>query len=151
MPDRPRPRIPPGALFDAAFQGDIERLKQMLDDGADVNSHPPIWKSVYQPTALAYAVWGNQPEALKLLLDYHADPNLADGDGNYRPLHWSSYKSDHAECAAMLVEAGANPAVTTARGFTPLQLALGNNSNVSSKPGVAAVLEEASTFGGSRG
>ena len=55
-------------MASGAFQGDIERLKQMLDDGADVNSHPPIWKSVYQPTALAYAVWGNQPEALKLLL-----------------------------------------------------------------------------------
>ena len=64
-------------------------------------------------------------------------------DQNYRPLHWASYKSDHAECAQLLVDAGADPNVTTARGFTPLQLAHGQNSNVSSKPGVAAVLEEA--------
>lgn len=143
MPTAARARVPPGAFFDAAFQGDLERMRKMLDDGHDVNDHPPMWKSVYQPTALAYAVWGNQPEAVRLLLDSRADPNQADGDGNYHPLHWASYKSDHAECAAMLVEAGADPTVTTARGFTPLQLARGNNSNVSSKPGVASVLEEA--------
>ncbi|KAL1529714.1 hypothetical protein AB1Y20_000652 [Prymnesium parvum] len=64
-------------------------------------------------------------------------------DGNYHPLHWASYKSDHAECAQLLVEAGADISVRTKRGFTPLEIARGQNNVVSSKPGVAAVLEQA--------
>ena len=51
------------AFFDAAYQGDTERMLHSIENGHDVNSLPPSWKSVYQPTALAYAVWGNQPEA----------------------------------------------------------------------------------------
>jgi len=131
-------------FWDAAYQGDLPRMREMIDnDPAVVNRHPPTWKSVYQPTALAYAVWGNQPSAVRLLLENGADPNLADGDHNYHPLHWTSYKSDHAECAQFLVNAGADVAVKTARGFTPLQMATGLNDVVSPKPGVAAVLEEA--------
>ena len=131
------------AFFDAAYQGDLERMRTSIEGGHDVNLLPPVWKSVYQPTALAYAVWGNQPEAVRFLLEHGADPNQPDGDKNYHPIHWASYKSDHAECAQLLVDYGADPAMKTARGFTPLQLAHGLNSNVSSKPGVAAVLEEA--------
>ena len=130
-------------IFDAAHQGDLERLQQIIDDGVDVNGHPPAWKSAYQPTALGYAVWGNQPEAVKLLLEAGADPDKADGDDNYHPLHWASYKSDHAECAQLLIDFGADPGVVSAAGFTPLQMAHGDNAVVSSKPGVAAVLEEA--------
>lgn len=64
-------------------------------------------------------------------------------DNNYRPLHWASYKDDNSECAQLLVDAGADLGVTSANGFTPLQMANGHNNVVSSKPGVAAVLEEA--------
>ena len=51
----------------------------IVDEPEIVNKHPPSWKSVYQPTALAYAVWGNQPSAVRLLLESGANPNLADG------------------------------------------------------------------------
>ena len=170
------------AFWDAAHQGDLSRMREFIEkDPAIVNRHPPTWKSAYQPTALAYAVWGNQPGAVRLLLESGANPNLADGvrerplrssvsstphasthfppkcrislcrelhpasqDSNYHPLHWASYKSDHTECAQLLIDAGADVAVKTARGFTPLQLATGHNNLVSEKPGVAAVLEDAS-------
>ncbi len=49
------------------------------EDAMIVNKHPPAWKSAYQPTALAYAVWGNKPGAVRLLLENGANPNLADG------------------------------------------------------------------------
>ena len=68
-----------GTLHDAAFQGDLDKLREILAEGQDVNAYPPAWKSVYQPTALAYAVWGNQPAAVRLLLDGGADPNQPDG------------------------------------------------------------------------
>ena len=123
-------------VFDACYQGDLPRMRELIAAGQDVNARPPKWKSVYQPTALAYAVWGNQPDAVRLLLKSGANPNKPDGDHNYRPLHWASYKSDHAECAQLLVDAGADVSVTTARGFTPLDIARGFNDVVSSKPGV---------------
>eukprot|EP00322_Chrysochromulina_rotalis_P005720 CAMPEP_0115838166 /NCGR_PEP_ID=MMETSP0287-20121206/5588_1 /TAXON_ID=412157 /ORGANISM="Chrysochromulina rotalis, Strain UIO044" /LENGTH=497 /DNA_ID=CAMNT_0003291683 /DNA_START=4 /DNA_END=1494 /DNA_ORIENTATION=+ len=132
------------AFWDAAHQGDLPRMRECIaEDPEIVNKHPPKWKSAYQPTALAYAVWGNKPAAVRLLLESGADPNLADADSNYHPLHWASYKSDHAECAQLLVDAGADVNVKTARGFTPLEMATGHNNVVSAKPGVAAVLEDA--------
>ena len=51
----------------------------MIDGGCNVNGTCPAWKSAYQPTALAYAVWGNQLDAIKLLLDSGADPDRVDG------------------------------------------------------------------------
>jgi hypothetical protein len=136
-------------FWDAAFQGDLSSLRDHIPSGVDVNAWPPAWKSAYQPTALSYAVWGNQAAAVKLLLQSGADPNRPDGvrppahasgasppcpcaarpreflcqreggeepspsvaarlqDGNYHPLHWASYKSDHAECAQVLVRIAA--------------------------------------------
>ena len=67
------------AFFDAAYQGDLTRMRSSIQKGHDVNAYPPVWKSVYQPTALAYAVWGNQAEAVTFLLANGADPNQPDG------------------------------------------------------------------------
>lgn len=127
------------AFYDVCYHGDLERIAKAIAAGQDVNAHCPKWKSMYQPTALAYAVWGQQVEAVRLLLESGANPDLPDGDSNYYPLHWASYKSDNGEsaaCAQLLVDAGADVNVMTARGFTPLDLARGLNDLVSSKPGV---------------
>lgn len=67
------------AFWDAAFQGDLPALRRHMRDELDVNAWPPISKSAYQPTALSYAVWGNQPAAVKLLLQHGANPNQPDG------------------------------------------------------------------------
>ena len=66
-------------FWDAAFQGDLSSLRDHIPSGVDVNAWPPAWKSAYQPTALSYAVWGNQPSVVKLLLQNGADPNQPDG------------------------------------------------------------------------
>ena len=67
-------------FWDAAYQGDLERMREIIaKDPPVVDRHPPLWKSVYRPTALAYAVWGNQLGAVRLLLENGANPNLADG------------------------------------------------------------------------
>ena len=131
------------SFWAAAHEGDIDRLRELLDQGQDLDAYPPAGDSAYRPTALAYAVWGNQPEAAMLLLEYGANPNKPDGDENYYPLHWASYHRDHADCAQILVEAGADLNVRSYKGYTPLQLAMGENGLVSRKPGVTAVLEEA--------
>ena len=67
------------SFFDSAYHGDVQRMRGSLERGHDVNALAPLWKSVYQPTALAYAVWGNQPEAVHFLLEHGADPNHSDG------------------------------------------------------------------------
>lgn len=79
-----RPRLASGdvtgpAFWDAAFQGDVASLKEHIERGANVNAWPPAWKSAYQPTALSYAVWGNQPSAVNVLLENGANPNQPDG------------------------------------------------------------------------
>ena len=66
-------------FWDAAFQGDLTSLRDHIANDVDVNAWPPAWKSAYQPTALSYAVWGNQPAVVKLLLRNGADPNRPDG------------------------------------------------------------------------
>ena len=153
-PASPRRRQPPSggtpqlaahmsSFWAAAHEGDIDRLRELLDQGQDLDAYPPAGDSAYRPTALAYAVWGNQPDAAMLLLEYGANPNKPDGDENYYPLHWASYHRDHADCAQILVEAGADLNVRSYKGYTPLQLAMGENGLVSRKPGVTAVLEEA--------
>ena len=67
------------SFFDSAYHGDVQRMRGSLERGHDVNALAPLWKSVYQPTALAYAVWGNQPDAVHFLLEHGADPNHSDG------------------------------------------------------------------------
>ena len=113
------------SFWAAAHQGDIDRLRELLDQGQDLDAYPPAGDSAYRPTALAYAVWGNQPDAASLLLECGANPNRPDGDENYYPLHWASYHRDHADCAQILVEAGADLDVRSYKGYTPLQLAMG--------------------------
>ena len=116
------------SFWAAAHQGDIDRLRELLDQGQDLDAYPPAGDSAYRPTALAYAVWGNQPDAASLLLECGANPNRPDGDENYYPLHWASYHRDHADCAQILVEAGADLDVRSYKGYTPLQLAMGHHA-----------------------
>ena len=134
------------SYWSAAFQGDIERVTELLDAGQNIDEYPPPNETCYRPTALAYAVWGNQPEMVKYLLERGANPDRYDGDGNYSPLHWASYQGDHADCAEHLVEAGADLEARSwanRDGFTPLEMAEGRNQVVSRKPGVMLVLEAA--------
>ena len=126
------------SFWAAAHQGDIERLRELLDLGQDLDEYPPAGDSAYRPTALAYAVWGNQPDAASLLLECGANPNRPDGDENYYPLHWASYHRDHADCAQILVEAGADLDVRSYKGYTPLQLAMGHTPPVEDPAGLSS-------------
>ena len=72
------------SFWSSAHQGDTDRLVELLSQGQDVDEYCPAGVSAYRPTALAYAVWGNQPDAVALLLERGANPNRSDGDQNYR-------------------------------------------------------------------
>lgn len=69
------------SMCDAAREGDLEVVRLFLDAGPNVDL-----RDYGYTTALYNAAMGSQPDAVRLLLERGADPNLAAGDG-MTPLH----------------------------------------------------------------
>jgi ankyrin repeat protein len=65
------------ALHAAMFQKNIKIVKLLLDYGLDVNAIGP--KNGYTP--LHDAVWGNNPEAAKLLMERRAKTDIKNKEG----------------------------------------------------------------------
>ena len=107
------------ALHLAAFFGEEEAAKILLESGADVNlvaRHATI-----HVTPLHSAAAGSHSRIVKLLLEHGADPNAAQ-DGGFTPLH-SAAQNDDRESVEALLEAGADPSLATDEGKTPADLA----------------------------
>ena len=68
----------------AARKGDVAKLKELLDKGADVNT-----KTQYGATALAYACDKGHIEVVKLLLERGANVNVRDTFYGEVPLGWA--------------------------------------------------------------
>ncbi|XP_059649307.1 uncharacterized protein LOC132295173 isoform X1 [Cornus florida] len=76
-------------------------------------------------TPLIWAAGHDQPDAVKLLLEHHADPNV-ETDDDITPL-LSSVAAASLPCLELLIQAGAAVNVT-AGGATPLHIAADNGS-----------------------
>jgi ankyrin repeat protein len=85
-------------LIDATEREDLAEMRRLLDAGTDVNYRG---ESQWTPLTKA-AAWGC-PQALRLLLEHFADPNLRKASGNYTPLSLAKTP----EIADALVKAGA--------------------------------------------
>jgi ankyrin repeat protein len=105
------PRIAP---LEALQAGDNTALRQLLDNGADVNT-----KDAEGTPLLMHAVLYADAEAVHMLLDRGADPNATNAAGA-TPLIWAA--GDPAK-AAMLIQAGADVNARSALGRTPLLVA----------------------------
>jgi ankyrin repeat protein len=88
-------------LHDKAFRGDLQKVRMLLDYGADINAVDEEFRS----TPLGFAArWGRR-EIVALLLERGANPNKS-GAPWAAPLAWAR-KKGHAEVEADLLQAGA--------------------------------------------
>lgn len=107
------------ALHHSAGIGDIELLRSLLSKGVDVDSQSDAG------TPLIWAAGHGQQDAVKVLLEHHANPN-AETDDNITPL-LSSVAAGSLACLELLIQAGANVNIS-AGGATPLHIAADNGS-----------------------
>jgi len=99
-------------------KGDVESLKQALENGFDVNASE---SGDFGSSLLHIAIRYGQMEAFQLLLEKGADINFVDKVG-WTPL-MESVVDDKPEFGKILVEKGANKDFVNHRGATAMALA----------------------------
>lgn len=141
-------------LHQAAFQGELEVVLELIKGGAKVNSederastplhhaafngHKAVIKALINngaivdprdsdmSTPLHNASFSGHKKALRYLLDKGADVNLRDIDGN-TALHKASFNG-HIKCMELLLNSGAELDVADSEGTTPTHKAASGNN-----------------------
>ncbi len=117
-PDAPATPAPDGPVADAAQRGDLEAVRRLLRDGADVNAAQGDGM-----TALHWAAEHGDPELGEVLIYAGARVDAGTRIGHYTPLHLAA-RAAHGRVVGLLLEAGSDPdARTTNSGTSPLHLA----------------------------
>ena len=106
-----------GPLHIAAYFGDIEIVKILLDNGAIIDTN-----NTYTP--LHIAANRGFPTIVNMLLDRNANIEAVDEDGN-TPLHWAAMLG-FPEGITILINRGANINATNYDGKTALHFAASN-------------------------
>jgi len=126
---------PPTPLADAAWRGDVQAARKLVEGGADINE---LHGAAMQMAARGGHPIGphrcgdepaSRPEMIATLLDLGADPNLRDGrtptpggSSGWTPLitalHHKQFKS-----AVVLLEHGADPDIKSDQGISVLDMA----------------------------
>ena len=120
-------------VADAAARGDLEAVRRLLRDGADVNASQGDGM-----TALHWAAERDDAELADVLLYAGARLDAGTRIGHYTPLHLAA-RSAGATLVELLLDAGGDPnANTTNSGATPLHLAAATGD-----PAVVGALAEA--------
>ena len=114
----PAEQTPP-SLFQAAEKGDLEVVKLLLAQKADVNM-----KDERGWTPLIFAAKGGQTETAKLLLQSGADVNLVSSQG-CPPLFFAC-EEGHLDSALFLLDRGAKLDIIAKTGMTALSAAANN-------------------------
>ena len=103
-------------LRTAATTGDLDQVKELLDDGVD-----PSCSDNKHRTALHFAACTGNVSIARLLLERGADPNLQDVVGN-TPLHLAAC-TNKTEMVTLLLKYGTDVTVLDKSGRSPLHLA----------------------------
>jgi ankyrin repeat protein len=120
------------ALFEAVKQGDIEQVKKLISEGADVNGRNSRSQNPLHCAARA----GNEQIA-RLLIAEGADVNASMGDEPWTPL-LDAANSGNAKVVKLLLEKGAKVDVGDSYGYTPLYYAIWSEDIESVKMLIAA-------------
>ena len=97
QPEPTTAKAPDISIYNAAYTGNIEAVKQNLAAGTDVNA-----KNEWGGTPLHYATFGGHKEVVELLIAKGADVNAKDDVGD-TPVDWAAKK----ETADLLRKHGA--------------------------------------------
>ena len=123
---------PGSPVADAARRGDLEAVRLLLRDGADVNAAQGDGM-----TALHWAAERGDEVLGEVLIYAGARMDAGTRIGHYTPLHLAA-RGAHASVVTLLLEAGSDPAArTTNSGASPLHLAA-----AASDPSVVSALIE---------
>lgn len=109
-----------GPLHDAAREGDLDVISQLLSQGVDVNS-----RDESRETALIEAALSRQTRIAAMLIEAKADIE-ARNDRGFTALHAAAY-SGSAEVAALLLDHGAEVDALSTQKITPLHVAAEEN------------------------
>jgi Zn-dependent protease with chaperone function len=90
-------------LMTAVFNGDIEEVRVLIEEGSDLEA-----KDADGYTALNYTTLSEENEIAQVLLKAGADPNAQD---DYSNILVSAIYSENYELASMLYDYGADPAL----------------------------------------
>lgn len=101
-------------LHRAAYQGDVEEVKNLLKRGCDANA-----RDIYGWTALHDAAMQGHGEIVMLLLEAGADVDVQDNEEKYTPLHDAARKN-RVSLVRILLEAKANTQLKDKEGLTLL-------------------------------
>jgi len=118
-------REPGTPLHEAVIANDIEKVRQLLDEGADVNIRTPYSKQ----TPLHWSVWQSDIAIMNLLIERGADVEARDSN-EMTPLHLlsTSQKKERAGALLCLLGEGAQVNTVDKFGASPLHIAAHNNS-----------------------
>jgi ankyrin repeat protein len=108
---------PESPVADAAQANDVEQVRTLLRQGADVNG-----AQADGLTALHWAAMNDSREIVDLLLYAGATVRPLTRVGGYTPLHLAA-RAGHTEVVQALIDGGADPNEWTATGVTSLHFA----------------------------
>ena len=143
------------ALMNAVNSNDADKVKDLIDQGANINEadasgDSPLIMAAYQgyteivrllleagadvtvvdpgmkATALHAAAYAGRSEAAKLLIDYHIDIDKQGPNNGYTALHDAIWQNN-IDTAHIIIEGGAKLHIKSHSGQTPLEFALSRN------------------------
>ena len=94
-------------LIDRCARGDLDNVKSLLSEGADVN-----YRGNHGNTPLAFSAFIGHLDLINLLMDAGADPN-SPGYEESVPVGLAAYEG-HDDAVRLLLERGANPNIANA-------------------------------------